>query len=316
MGTDADGGFTPLVETTIPAPVTFRGAPAARYWEMEDARIAYGLLPVGPTNLAQLLMIEYASSYGNDWFVVPLTLPVGSLTTVDSLVVTDTFGIRMLLRPIGNRSLSPSHWRMWQLAFTQSGGLDTVPVPHANLFFLPPALARPLEGPAVEDVLFMRDEMANLAWAIERRIESPVEQGILRRDVFAPASGDGQPVGQDRSSPPRYLLASSVPAYWIPLLPVRLSIGAGRTELRLRRGVVLDADGAPIARRARGDVLNADPTLSLYDEEIPREGVRVERRRQVARWVDGSTWAWTVNRKRIGRGEGSSGLRFDTLEPR
>ena len=42
--------------------------------------IAYGLMPVGPTDLAQLMMIEYASSYGNDWFVVPLTLPVGSLT--------------------------------------------------------------------------------------------------------------------------------------------------------------------------------------------------------------------------------------------
>ena len=59
-------------ETTVPAPVTFRGAPAPRFWEMEDARIAYGLVPVGPTDLAQLMMIEYASSYGNDWFVVPL----------------------------------------------------------------------------------------------------------------------------------------------------------------------------------------------------------------------------------------------------
>ena len=46
---------------------------------MEDARLAYGLVPVGPTDLAHLMMIEYASSYGNDWFVVPLTLPVGSI---------------------------------------------------------------------------------------------------------------------------------------------------------------------------------------------------------------------------------------------
>jgi hypothetical protein len=51
---------------------------------MEDATLAYGLLPVGPTDLAQLMMIEYDSSYGNDWYVVPLTLPIGSLTRIDS----------------------------------------------------------------------------------------------------------------------------------------------------------------------------------------------------------------------------------------
>ena len=94
-----------LVEATIPAPVTFPGAPAPRFWEMEDARLAYGLVPVGPTDLAHLMMIEYASSYGNDWFVVPLTLPVGSVTRVDSLVVTDTFGVRNLVRPIGDPAL-------------------------------------------------------------------------------------------------------------------------------------------------------------------------------------------------------------------
>ena len=80
LGTERDHKFGVITETTVPAPVVFRGAPAPRYWELEDARIEYGLMPVGPTDLAQLLMIEYASSYGNDWFVVPLTLPVGSLT--------------------------------------------------------------------------------------------------------------------------------------------------------------------------------------------------------------------------------------------
>lgn len=50
-------------------------------------------------------MIEYASTYGNDWFVVPLSLPVGSVTRVDSLVVTDTFGVRSLLRPLGDPAL-------------------------------------------------------------------------------------------------------------------------------------------------------------------------------------------------------------------
>jgi hypothetical protein len=52
----------------------------------------------------------------------------------------------------------------------------------------------------------------------------------------------------------------------------------------------------------------------LYEEEVPREGVRVTRRYQYTRWCDGSTHVWIGRRKQIGRGEGSSGLRFDIVE--
>ncbi len=186
LGAGGDKSFSAITETTVPAPVTFRGAPAARYWEFEDARIEYGLLPVGPTDLAQLLMIEYASSYGNDWFVVPLTLPVGSLTAVNSLVVTDSFGVRTLLRPIGDRALPQSHWRMFQLSYLRRAGKEAIAGAEPNLFFLPPALARSVESTAIEEVLFMRDEMANLAWAIERSIESPIEHPNPRTDSSRP----------------------------------------------------------------------------------------------------------------------------------
>ena len=80
LGSAADHTAAAVVETAIPAPVTFRGAPAVRFWELEDARVAWGLTPVGPTDLAHLMAIEYASSYGNDWFTVPLTVPVGSVS--------------------------------------------------------------------------------------------------------------------------------------------------------------------------------------------------------------------------------------------
>jgi hypothetical protein len=51
------------------------------------------LLPIGPPDLTQMMMIEYTGSYGNDWFVVPLELPVGSINRVNSLVITDSFGV-------------------------------------------------------------------------------------------------------------------------------------------------------------------------------------------------------------------------------
>jgi hypothetical protein len=124
VGTINDRAFSPIVATSVPAPVTFRGAPAPRFWEMEDARVEHGLLPVGPTDLTHLLMIEYLSSYGNDWFVMPLDLPIGSLTSLDALVVTDTFGVRTLHRPTGDHALPKANWSMWQLSYAHVGRRD------------------------------------------------------------------------------------------------------------------------------------------------------------------------------------------------
>lgn len=311
LGTAADTGFAALVEATVPSPVSFRGAPAPRFWELEDANVAYGLVPVGPTDLAHLMMIEYASTYGNDWFVVPITVRVGSVTRVESLVVTDTFGVRSLLRPIGDPALPAPHFSMWQSAYWRPPG-NVAPTARvaANRFFLPPTLGRTLDGPPVEDVLFMRDETANLAWAIERSIESPIERPARRYDAADAAPEGADPVEGDL---PRYVLSSRVPPNWIPLLPVQIRDAAGRTTVRLRRGAVLQPDGSQRIHRAVGEVLNAAADLLLYDEEVPREGVNVTRQRRLARWSDGSTWLWTSLRNQVGRGEGASALRFDQL---
>jgi hypothetical protein len=103
-------------------------------------------------------------------------------------------------------------------------------------------------------------------------------------------------------------LTTEVPDYWIPLMPVRTEGG-----LRLRRGAVLKSDGSKELVRARGRILEAGQALSLFDEEVPREGARVIRTYQFARWIDGSSHFWIGRRKGAGRGEGSSGLKFDAL---
>jgi len=317
LDTTGDTGTTALSRTMIPAPIVVRGAPAQRFWELEDAKIAYGLLPTGPTDLAHLLLIEYAGSYGNDWYVLPLELRVGTVTRVDSLVVTDTFGVRSLLRPIGDPALPAPHFSMWQPSDLRAPGerLGTlrdpartqdprVGAPVPNRFFLAPSIGRSIDGGPVEDVLFMRDEMANVAWAIEQTVESPVERPVPRGDTAVPPpEADGLP---------RYLLASAVPDNWIPLLPVQLP-GTGPVQSRLRVGQVLQPDGSGRTHPAVGQILAAATDGLLYDEEVPREGVRVTRSRRMARWTDGSTWVWSGLRRQIGRGEGSSALTFDHL---
>jgi hypothetical protein len=70
-------------------------------------------------------------------------------------------------------------------------------------------------------------------------------------------------------------------------------------------------DGSSRVRRAASSLLNAAPRLAIYDEEIPRAGIRVTRHVERARWLNGRTLAWIGLRKGSGRGEGSSALRFD-----
>jgi hypothetical protein len=79
---------------------------------------------------------------------------------------------------------------------------------------------------------------------------------------------------------------------------------------------VLDLDGTPTIVRSQARVLGDDPTAPLLmpEEEVPREGALVRRAFQGARWHDGRLLVWSANRKTAGRGEGSSGLRFDSLE--
>ena len=311
MGSIGDRKFTAITQTVMPAPVSFRGAPAVRFWEMEDARVDYALMPVGPTDLAHLLLIEYASSYGNDWYLVPLDLPVGSLTRVRSLVVTDTFGVRTLHLPIGDRELPAPNWSMFQLAHTVGTGLGA----QSNMLFLAPALATRLESPAREEVLFMRDEMANMAWAIERVIESPLERPLNREDPRADGQSGtsaGPPAPPPRADGvPYYDLSSEVPEHWVPLLPVQIPLPAGRVQTRLKRGAVLVADGTQRVRSALGEILATGGELLLRDEEVPREGVRVTRQYELARWIGGTTFLWAGRKKQVGRGEGASGLAFD-----
>jgi hypothetical protein len=315
LTTASDRNVTSLVEAVIPAPISFPGSPAPRFWEMEDARIAYGLVPVGPTDLAHLLMIEYASAYGNDWFVLPLTLPVGSVTRVDSLVVTDTFGVRSLMRPLNDPALPPAFFSMWQPSLRNPATSSAVRVV-SNRFFLPPTLSRTLDSAPLEDVLFMRDEMANMAWAIERTVESPIEQPAQRYDLREPPPPTADSIGTDL---PRYLLASAVPRNWIPLLPVQVPNPLqpntpGQILSRLKRAAMLQADGTTTTVHSEaGEVLRSMANLLLYDEEVPREGARITRQRRLARWSDGSTWLWTGFRNQVGQGEGTSTLRFDQL---
>lgn len=318
----ATGLGVEITQTTIPTPVSYPGMPSPRWWEFEDAQVDFGGIDAGPEDLARLLLTEFATVYGNDWYVIPVPLDVGSVCDLRSLVVTDTFGHRTLVPSTGSVDGSDSDWKMFRFDQGSSGSSS-----QRDLFMLAPALGSMLQSPPIEEVLLLRDEMANLAWAVERTVESYQGRPLNRfEQAQARVRELGAAPAPSANAEIAYRLSSNVPENWIPLVPVRsTSLGTFATpsrvnqrSVRFKRGTMLRTlrDGVEESTSAIGKILMPDPDepLFIYEEEVPRSGARVTRSYQYTRWFGGATHLWIGRRKRPGRGEGSSGLRFDIAE--
>jgi hypothetical protein len=302
----------------IPAPVRYHGIPADRWWAFEDAQVNFGAISAGPLDLMHMVMMSFALEYGNDWFMLPIELEVGSLCRIRSLVVTDSFGERSLIRSAAEVDSPQADWRMFGLTVDRRAAAGPADASE-GIFLLPPVLAASLHSAPIEDVVFLRDELANMAWAVERTVENLAGQPLSRFELYQEQQerleGGLQRAPQnDRSAELRYRLTTGAPDYWTPLLPMR--VDPNTPAIRLRRGRLLRGEAAePAAPQPLGRILEPGRPLSLFEEEIPRTGARVTRTYQFARWVDGSTHVWIGRRKGAGRGEGYSGLRFDLVEP-
>jgi hypothetical protein len=281
----------------LATPLRFAGMPADRYWQFENGAVNLGMLESQPHDLARLCLAEFATIYGNDWLVVPVDVDAGALTTVRTVSYTNTFGERIRVeRP--DDAGRPGRFRMFQISnptgLTQLDGL-----------FVPPSMPSVQEGRPLEEVLFLRDETAAMGWAVERLVQGPSGDARDRSDEPRPAPITPR---ADAGAELDYLLETQVPDNWIPLVPISVSPGA----MALRKGAMLKA-GAPVL--AHGVILRPTP-LTIRDEEVPREGVRVRRVPALARKADGSFERWIGRRITVGRGEGSSGLGYDWAIPR
>jgi hypothetical protein len=287
---------------TVPTRVQFRGMPNPRWWEIEDAAIDFGRVDANPADLARMALLEFALVYGNDQFAIPVRLPVGSLCRTSHLLVSDTFGLTVRPAPAavasattGRTARGSERWTIFSLNDGQGV---------SDWFCLPATAAERVTSPPVEEVLFTRDEMANVAWAIERLVWGPTDEPVDRRR-------------EDRSPPVltvpdtdpsvlRWLFGSTVPSFWFPLVndpnaPLMFEVQ--------RMGVPPGAANVP-----RGQFISVGARIAT--DAVPREGRRLRRDFVSIRGADGGTLVWSRRRATAGRGEGSSGLVFDRAEPR
>lgn len=285
----------------IPAPIGFKGMPNPRFWMMEEQRTDFGNIDTSPTGLLHLLLAEFGLVYSNDWFMLPYPLDINTVCEIKGITITDVFGQHIFIRPAGRGS--ESQWQRWAM-FHLTDASDSTR--NTSLFYLAPALPKVLSSAPLEQVNFLRDEMANLVWAVEQRVPSQAGKGVsgdelARQDTPPPAF-----VPVNDSVQIRYVAGTTVPDNWIPFIPVHIQ-GSDR-EIRLQRARL------PAAKGAQGRILTERPAPYYLDEvEIPKAGIIVRRSFQRARWLNGVTYLWVGRDKEAGKGEGWSNLRFDQI---
>lgn len=298
---------TSVAYAFLPQHITFRGMPEARWWTFENGNTDFGALDTEPVDLAKMLVMEFALTYGNDWFIVGIPGTIGTLSTIDTLVVTDTFGRRTIIRSAEQTQVTSGQptWSMFKLSGAGS---------RSPFLLTPPTLDVTDDGPALESVDFLRDNMAAMAWAVEHdlhgTLDAPVDAyqaylaRIARNPIPNPAAQPGDPAIY-------YSVESVVPDNWIPMIPVITAAG----QRVFRRGLIEHPDGSTFtAAPAHASVLEPGVPFYLTDRIIASIGTVASAGFRRARGVDGTTYLWHARSSKPGAGPGWSGLRFDYLQ--
>jgi hypothetical protein len=304
-----------LYRTVFPAPVRYSGMPLPRWWAVEDGRTNFAAVTPDSTDLTRLIFLEFALVYSNDWYQLPCELPVGSLAGIAGLTVTDTFGHKLWITPAN--AGDDEDWRRWSMFSLDTIGAEAVAAETSIL--VPPTVPKVAEGPLLEEVTLVRDENANLVWGVEKTVRMATGDSRRGSEVAAERVAFRRRfIPEPQPDPPRaavtYQAMNVIPEQWIPFIPVH------RTEdirsIQLQRAALPSAiDGYPVRPRTQllREGLDAGKQYFVNEEEIPQSGTRLTAAFNRTRWRDGRVVVWLSTQRGVGRGEGSSGLRFDIL---
>lgn len=290
-----------------PGQVRFKGMPNERFWDMEPGAMDPGGIEGDSRDLARLIFIDTLQVAGNDWFMVPLELPIGVVAQVKQLMVRDVFGIDTSVE--STRRSSPTGESTWQMFTTaQEATGETLDA----LCLLPKAVGAS-SAPPIERIRFLRDELANMAWAVE--VILPNQLGLPRQCLYDAPTSDA--TSEDTSPGDvslQYRLQTVAPPHWIPLIPM-VEPRSGWIGQSLHLGVVRFGD---VLRRSSvsSRILSSPPDLVVQSSHIPRTGRVVER--GYVRALDhlGGVRIWVERRVSSGMGEGQSGLTYDFVNYR
>lgn len=305
--------------TVVPTAVSFPSMPRARWWEMEDSTIDLSNIQAQKTDTGLLLLAEFSLLFSNDWLLIPLSLPIGTLTKIQSLRVADVFGVQTILKKQYATAPNPD-WQLFQM--TES--------PLTGWTWLPPVSTSRLQGEALEEIKFIRDEMANMVWAVEQIVPDGIggategASSALGMELWLRTLA-GVPVDVPMPDLPTkadyiYTIGNTVAPHWIPFIPFRPI--PEKPDMVLRRAAMPRIlEGVEVATRIRphtalvqnSSLLKSNNRLDIREEEIPATGLTLRTYWRRSRWLDGTTVTWLAREKRLGRTSEVSGLQFDIL---
>ncbi|MFC6064373.1 hypothetical protein [Streptomyces ochraceiscleroticus] len=276
---DADGPLSTPVPGPEPVSVlagraTYPGAPAPRWWQIEDAAVDVGGYPPDRAHVATTLLIDLIASHADGWFGFPVGARAGHVVTLHEVVAHDSFGDAWPLKPPGDG------WTLF--AVSGLGGRSLL---------VWSTVATPLQGPVIDEVDVGADEDANVLWAVERRVAGREVETAAHPTPIPPEAASAQ-------DPPAftYQVSTDIPAGWHPYL---ISGSAGRRRFVQARTTDLSAPEPVPSPEPVSDLLYGRAAGKPHEIEpaaVPSTGLRLVRRAVLARRTDGTPVLWTQRR--------------------
>lgn len=318
--------------TYIPVLAEFQGAPNKRLWAFEDAKVNLGTVDLESSDLATALVLQYTTMYGNDWLITPIELKPGRVSKVEGIIVTDVFGVRYFIdRPAGETSTANRFTQRWEMfTIAKENAYIKKDFRTDGALFYPPSLVRTEEGDPIEEVQFLRDEMSNMIWAVESKINdgcgSTLEGNSFGAEIESEVKTRTEKHTIDEvDADYSFLFQNSVPFNWIPFSPVRLETeGVSRNrEIQMQRSTMpafFENEFVPIRpqtqllRKGINEKDQVKSHLFVNEEEILGIGTKLSLNHQRTRWFNGKTYNWIGTKKEINKTQAYSGLAFDELK--
>jgi hypothetical protein len=329
-GTPADNNAAVLPPATfsyIPQTIEFKGMPKDRWWAFEDRNNDLSKMLTQRQDISKMVIMEFGLIYSNDWFLIPHVVPDGSVNDVKALVTTDVFGRHFLIKRSG--SGLDEQWQRWDMFnITRQGAAEEETFGKLLMILNVKAC---MESEAIEKVMFLRDEMANMIWGVEEVVPNELMGGMDGKNAnnelqkyLAEKSGVPQnPTGYEPNEAlHRFTISNSVPENWIPFVATKQTPALhGGRDVMVQRAVMrryINDNYTDDLIRPRTDILsvgisNDDPYF-INEEVVSRSGMVVSTNFQRVRWYDGKTFTWLGRKVSAGNGGGNSGLKFDILQ--
>jgi hypothetical protein len=278
----------------IPTNLSFPAMPHPRWWRFEDGGAHLDTLDNVEPNPLSLILPEFLIADANNWFVVPLDQRVGTVREIETVRAVDSFGVVTNVPPV---PLATGGWQIYTHA-----SLTGDPVGPSLLLFADVG-SPAVDGEPIENVVFLRDEDANMVWAVEEVVWNTATAARVRPGPEATADIVRQPPAQLG-----YRLRSDLPAHWIPYVPRPIDSSGQIYLRRARSGEEFGLDNPQYRSRLVAE------TWMLNEEEVPRIGVQVARLWRAATGIDGQRHFWIGRRKRMAAPHAGPGLEYDYIE--